>query len=183
MSFTKRNGAAGARRRIILMRHAKSAWDQAGLSDFDRPLAARGQRAATLMGAWLKERNILPGIVLCSASRRTVETWERVSDVLRMSIPVKFERDIYLKSDKVLLQQLQRLDDGVTSVMMVGHHSGIDTLALRLAGSGNKDQIKRIKAKFPTAAVAVVDVKLKSWADLSDGAGKLVDFVVPKELV
>lgn len=183
MSFTKRNGTAGKNRRIILMRHAKSAWDDAGLSDFDRPLAPRGQRAATLMGAWLKERNILPGLVLCSASRRTVETWERVSNVLRMTIPVKFERDIYLKSDRVLLEQLRRLDDGVTSVMMVGHHSGIDMLAVKIAGTGPNEVLRRMRAKFPTAAVAVIDLKLKSWAELGEGTGKLVEFVVPKELV
>ncbi len=183
MSFTKRNGNAGTNRRIILMRHAKSAWTDAGLRDFDRPLAPRGARAATLMGAWLKERNILPGMVLCSASRRTVETWDRVSDVLRVQIPVTFDRDIYLKSDQVLLDRLKRADDTYSSVMMIGHHSGIDTLALRLAGSGPKADLARIAAKFPTAAVAVIDLKAKSWSALTDGCGKLVEYAVPKDLV
>ena len=183
MGYKKRSRKITPTRRIMILRHAKSSWQDDSLADFDRPLAPRGRRAAAVVGAYLRDERLIPSVVLCSPARRAIETWERVAPFLGITVPVRAERDLYIADPKMLLQRLQRLESDISSVMVVGHHTSIDVLAVRLAGAGNGPDLKRMRDKFPTAALAVIDAKLDDWADLSEGAGKLRNFVVPKELV
>lgn len=183
MGYKDRDHKITPTRRIMILRHAKSAWDDPSLTDFDRPLAARGRRAVAVMGAYFREERLVPSIVLCSPARRALETWEGIAPLLGITIPVRAERELYIASPARLLARLQRLEDDVSSVCIVGHHTSIDVLAQRLSGTGDPRAIKRLGEKFPTAALAVIDVKLRSWPELSEGAGQLERFVTPKELV
>lgn len=170
-------------KRLILMRHAKSSWDDSAQDDHDRPLNARGQRAATLVGAHLEQLGVRPDLALCSSARRTQETWRRVEAVLTASPRVRVERALYLASGDSMLDRLRELEDDVTSVVLVAHHPGTCELARALAGSGPAAARARLRGKFPTGALADLEVDLARWRDLAPGKARLVSFTTPKDLV
>ena len=172
-------------RRLLLLRHAKSSWDSADLDDADRPLAPRGERAAPKIGRYLSETGLRPDLVLCSSAVRTLQTWELVAAAMAPEAPpprCEIRRPLYQASPSDLLEAVQRVGDEVRSLMLIGHNPGIGRLALRLAGDGDQAQLARIAKKFPTGALAVISFGDGNWADLGFGAGRLVDYVTPKEL-
>jgi phosphohistidine phosphatase len=162
-------------KRLFLLRHAKSSWDDPGLADHDRPLAPRGVKAAKAMGGYLKRERIRPSLVLSSSARRTRETVERLAP----DGDVWIERELYAASDGELLKRLQRVPDTVDSVMLVGHNPGIQDLAVSLAGGGA--ELERVERKFPTGALATLEFT-GDWRSLRPGSAKLVNFVRPKQL-
>ena len=141
---------------LLLLRHAKSSWDDPTLSDFERPLAPRGMKAAPRMGRYLREHDLLPDIVLCSAAMRTRQTWALVSAELRSEAEVRFQRSLYLGDPAHLLMEIHVQLDSADTLLLIGHNPGIETLARRLAGSGPPDDLDRMASKFPTAALAVL---------------------------
>jgi phosphohistidine phosphatase len=164
-------------KRLYLLRHAKSSWDEPGLADRDRPLARRGKRASKVIAKHIWEQGIEPDLVLCSPSARTRETLERIG--VGEGAEVRIEDDIYGASEEGLLDVLRRVPDDVDSVMLIGHNPSLQALALSLAGNGSG--IPRMRQKFPTAALATLDFD-RRWRDLAPGAAELAAFVKPKEL-
>lgn len=162
-------------KRLFLLRHAKSSWDDAGLADRDRPLAPRGRRATTLMARHLRDEKISPALVLCSPARRTRETLEGVGP----SGEVRIEDDLYGASQTALLERLRQVQDTTESVMLIGHNPAVQELALGLAGAG--DRRADMERKFPTCALATLAVP-EHWGELGPGSAELVAFVTPKEL-
>jgi phosphohistidine phosphatase len=163
-------------KRLYLLRHAKSSWDQPGLADRDRPLAPRGRRASKVMAKHLREERVAPELVLCSPAQRTRETLERIGiDNSR----VRVEADLYGASAGDLLAVLNRVGDDVDSVMLIAHNPGVQDLAIQLAGPG--PEIAQVRQKYPTAALATLELD-GTWAELSPGSAELVAFVRPKEL-
>ena len=163
---------------LYLLRHAKSSWADPGLADRERPLAPRGRRDAKRIAKHLGRLGCSPELVLCSPAVRTRETLEVVRPVLADSTIV-LEEDLYGASSDRLLARLRRVPDTVASVMLVGHNPGLHQLALALASSG--DELGRLEAKFPTAALATLGVP-KPWSRLAPGDATLSAFVVPKQL-
>jgi phosphohistidine phosphatase len=149
--------------RLYLLRHAKSSWDDPTLADHDRPLAARGRKAAKAIGAYLREHDIEPELVLCSSAARTRETLERVG------LTGRIEDALYGAGASALLARLHEVPDEVASVMLIGHNPGMQQLAFDLAG---------LDDKFPTAALATL--ACDGWSDLQ--RAELVDYVKPKDL-
>lgn len=170
-------------RRILLLRHAKSAWDEPGLDDFERPLAPRGRRAAAVMGVYLRDEGLAPDLVLCSAARRARETWEIAAHELPRAPAVEHDPGLYMVTADRLLKRLRKLPVTVASVLVVGHEGGVDALARRLVGDGAAPLRKRLSEKFPTAALAVVAVTLDDWAALAEKSGTLTRYAAPKDLV
>jgi phosphohistidine phosphatase len=179
-------------RRLVLVRHAKSAWPE-GVPDHDRPLGARGRRDAPAAGRWLRQADCVPDRVLCSTARRARETWELAERELGARAPVTFERGIYEASAAGLLDLIRRLPPGAETVAVVGHDPAIPDLALALTASGVHPgnttggstlvaALDRIREKFPTAAVAVLEVR-GPWSGLSAGHSALLDFVTPRDFV
>jgi phosphohistidine phosphatase len=166
-------------KRLYLLRHAKSSWDDPTLADHDRPLAPRGRRAAKAMGEHLGRKGIAPELVLCSPSRRTRQTLKRLAPALGKSADVHINPALYAAPEADLLEVLHDLPDEVESVMLIGHCPGIQDLALGLAGAGT--EIPRLRSKFPTAALATLELD-GSWRELAPGSAELVSFVKPKEL-
>jgi phosphohistidine phosphatase len=162
-------------KRLFLLRHAKSSWNDEGLADRDRPLAGRGRRAAKVMARHLQEEKISPALVLCSPARRTRETLEGVSP----SGEVRIEDELYGASGTELLERLRDVPDEVESVMLIGHNPAIEELALGLASGGAR--LEDMERKFPTAALATLTAP-DSWKELAPGSAELVAFVTPKEL-
>ena len=165
-------------KRLFLLRHAKSSWDDPGLDDRDRSLAPRGRRASKLIAAHLRRERIAPSLVLCSSARRTRETLERVVPALDAA-NVSIEDRLYGASSEGLLQRLREVPADVESVMLVGHQPAIQELALDLAGDGA--ELARVRAKFPTAALATL-LFAEDWSELGPGSAELVAYVKPKEL-
>lgn len=171
---------------VYLFRHAKSDWTEGGLKDHERPLSERGKKAAPQMAAYIKSKKYRPDLILCSTARRTVETYDALKDVLGEAGPVRFEDGLYLAEARQLADRLRWLDDGVKSTMIIGHNPGLAQLAAQLTRSPNEADEeklhKRMREKFSTAALAVIKLPIKAWADLKDGQGRLADFVRPKDL-
>jgi phosphohistidine phosphatase len=165
-------------KRLFLLRHAKSSWDDPGLDDHDRPLAPRGRRASALIAEHLRRAPIGPVLVLCSSARRTRETLETVMPALD-PVKVRIERELYGASFEDLLQRLREVPDEVESVMMVGHQPAIQELALHLAGEGS--ELERVRAKFPTAALATLTFA-GEWSELGHRSAELIAYVKPKQL-
>jgi len=166
-------------KRLYLLRHAKSNWDDPELADHERPLAPRGQRAAKAIATHIAAEGIEPALVLCSSAVRTRETLDRITPALG-SPEVEVEDGLYGAGAGALLERLRRVPDSVSSVMMIGHNPGIEELALELAGSG--DDIERVERKYPTAALATLTVPGDSWPELAEGRSELRAFVLPREL-
>ena len=165
-------------KRLYLLRHAKSSWEDPALADDDRPLAPRGHHTTKLMAEHLRRERIAPALVLCSPARRTRETLDGIAPALG-EVPVRVERELYTASDGDLLDRLRAVPDTVQSVMLIGHNPAIQALALRLARSGG--ELASIERKYPTGALATLAFK-GSWRKLEADGAKLVGFVRPRDL-
>jgi phosphohistidine phosphatase len=164
--------------RLLLLRHAKSSWDDPSLADHERPLAPRGHRAAESMADHLRSSVPKPDLVLCSSALRTRETLDRMSKALG-DAEVVVDDDLYGADDDVLLERLRGVPDRFETVAMIGHNPGIHDLAIALAGSGA--DLGRMRAKFPTGALAVLEFD-GPWGELAPGEARLEAFVTPKDL-
>jgi phosphohistidine phosphatase len=165
-------------KRLFLLRHAKSSWDDPSLDDHDRPLTRRGRRASKLIAKHLRRERIAPSLVLCSSARRTRETLERVLPTLDAA-HVRVERELYGASAEELLRRLREVPPTLDSVMLVGHQPAIQELAVHLAGEGSG--LDRVRQKFPTAALATLSFP-GDWSGLGAGGAELVAYVKPKQL-
>ena len=165
-------------KRLFLLRHAKSSWDDPGLDDHDRPLAPRGRRATALIAEHLRRVRIGPILVLCSSAKRTRETLEGLLPALD-PVEVLIERELYGASSEGLMQRLHAVPDDVESVLLLGHQPAIQQLALHLSGDGS--ELERVRAKFPTAALATLTFA-GEWSELGPRSAALVDYVKPKQL-
>jgi phosphohistidine phosphatase len=172
---------ASARRRLYLLRHAKSSWAEPGLGDHDRPLAPRGEKAVRRIRDHLAGSADGPELVLCSSARRTTMTLEGIAAALPSGVDTKIEDRLYAASSGELLARLRSVGDDIGGVMLIGHNPGLGELAHRLVGSGDPTLRARMVTKFPTGALATLSFT-GSWAELRSGAATLEAFVVPRDL-
>ncbi len=166
---------------LYLLRHAKSSWDEPGLVDHDRPLAPRGRKAARRMAVHVRKAKIRPQLVLCSAATRAVQTYEAISTALEQPVVVSVEEALYGASDTDLLVRLHDVPDTVSAVLLVGHNPGLQDLALGLADDGNPTDLARLGDKFPTCALARLDVPT-GWDALGPGHAYMKSLVLPGDL-
>jgi len=167
---------------LYLLRHGKSSWKDRSLADPDRPLNDRGRRAAALMGDYLRREAIQPRLILCSAARRARETLVGLEAMTGDGgVPTLIEEALYMSDPEDLLLRLNRVEDSVPSVMVIGHNPGLQELALTLVGDGG-DLGRRIAIKYPTAALAVFTAAVSRWQDLRSGGARLERFIRPKDL-
>jgi phosphohistidine phosphatase len=167
-------------RRVYLLRHAKSSWKDRSLADRDRPLAGRGRRAAKAVARHLEAEGIRPDLVLCSPARRTRETLARVEGAFGDRVEARLEETLYGASEAELLARLKALPQQVGSVMLIGHNPGLEELALALASEGAG--LARLREKYPTAALATIDLPAERWSAVKRGSGELVGYVRPRDL-
>ena len=158
------------------MRHAKSDYPP-GVADHDRPLAPRGVRQAGLAGDWLRAHAPTIDRVLCSTATRTRETLLNT----RIDAPVRYSDRLYAATPGTVIDEINTVEDGVSTLLVIGHEPTMSTLALGLGGAGDADTeaAQRISVKFPTSAIAVLTVPC-AWKQLELGAATLIDFDVPR---
>ena len=165
-------------KRLGLLRHAKSDWDDLTLRDFDRGLNDRGRRGAKLMGDHIRDHGARWDLVLASPAQRV----KRTLAASGLDVPVRFEEAIYLAESGTLMKLLQDLEEP-DAVLLAGHNPGLQELALDLVPAEREDALfAEVMEKFPTAAFAVFELAIDSWSELTTGCGTLVHFARPRDL-
>lgn len=164
--------------RLILTRHAKSAWDDPRMDDHDRSLNDRGRASADAIGDWLAGQGLTPDTALVSSAARTRETWERIAARLPDAPDAAHRDDLYLADPSRMLTVLRRATG--QTVMMVTHNPGTASLARALAIAPPQD---RRFWQYPTAATTVYHFDLDTWAEVAHTTGRITDFVVPRDLI
>ncbi|GEO82530.1 phosphohistidine phosphatase [Pararhodospirillum oryzae] len=169
----------------MLLRHGKSDWSTPGLDDAERPLAARGERAAGRMGGRLAQAALtLPALdlVLCSPARRARETLALIRPALPEAVPVHEEAGLYVFEPDPLLGRLRALEESLAAVLVVGHNPALEQVARRLAGPGSDPKaLSRLAIKFPTAALAELWIE-GPWSTLAEAPSRLIAFDRPRDL-
>lgn len=171
-------------RQLLLLRHAKSSWDDPSLPDHDRPLNARGRADAAAMGEQMRALGLSPDIVLVSSARRTQETLALIEPFEDSPLIDTLEA-LYLAPARRLLEILHAVPETARSVLLIGHNPGLHNLALALAGPvamarGGLDAL-RLAERYPTAALAEFAIATPWWA-IEEGSGRLVRFLCPRDL-
>lgn len=168
--------------RLLLLRHAKSSWDAVGLADFDRPLNARGRRAATMMGRHIAAHALAPDRIVCSTARRTRETLAGLLPYLDGETDMRLTRDLYETGSAEYLDVIRAFGGSARVLLVIGHNPAMQDTAVEAVGSGNPVLTEAIRADYPTAALAVIDFPEKRWSEVSPRGGRVVAFFRPREL-
>ena len=188
--MTRGDCRPSAGRTLVLLRHAKSAWPD--VPDHDRPLAPRGRRAAPVMGHWLAGAGYIPDRVVCSTALRARQTWQLAQPVLGAA-PAVFDDRLYEASPAQLLDLIRRTPAATRTLLIVGHDPAVPELARMLAAADAEASagpvndaapaamLDRMRAKFPTAAIAVLECT-GDWDQLTPERARLACFVTPREL-
>lgn len=161
-------------RTLILMRHAKSSWDDPVLADHDRPLNDRGVRSARAMGDWLRRGGHVPECCLSSTSRRTCETFEE----LGIDVPLMPTRHLYHVGPDEMMDVLSGAKEA--TVLMLGHNPGIAAFAERLL---RRPPAHPRFADYPTCATLVARFEGNSWNETGWHEGQPIAFAIPREVM
>lgn len=157
---------------LLLLRHAKSSWNDPDLTDHDRPLNDRGKREAPLVGMRLRELGLVPDLVLCSTAKRAHKTAKKVLAACGYEGEIQLLRELYLADVGAWVRVLKQLEPTVHCVLAVGHNPGIEDLVQVLSGS---------RAAMPTAALAHFELPLDDWSEVKLGTrGSLQQLWIPR---
>ena len=168
---------------LLLMRHAKSSWENLSLDDFERPLNKRGTKAASAIGEHLDAAGLAPTLVLCSPAVRTRATLALVLRELDTTAPqVVFDETLYLADAETLLARIRETESRHRTILVLAHNPGLHALALELAGNGRRELLAELAQQFPTAALAHLTFRAADWSTILPATGELADFVLPRKL-
>lgn len=167
---------------LILLRHAKSGWDDPVSRDFDRPLNAKGKRAALSVGRHMKALGMAFDAVVASPAVRVKETLEHVGVGYGSDLAPAWDQRLYLASAASLLDIIRDLPAAVDTVLLSGHNPGLEELVLMLVPDEHNPARDAVEAKFPTASIAELRFSVSGWDLISFGKAELVRFVRPRDL-
>lgn len=170
-------------KKLILLRHAKSSWENPDIEDHDRPLNGRGTAACPVMADWLRTHRYVPDIVLCSSSKRTRQTVKGLRRVIDDLPKACIDPRLYHASPTTMRQYIAELPDRAQTVMLVGHQPGLSAFTRMLADGEEQRRCRRAYEHFPTAAAAVLQLDIDHWSDLEYAQARFIDFAVPRELM
>jgi phosphohistidine phosphatase len=169
--------------RLLLLRHAKSSWDDPGLPDRDRPLTPRGRRAAGRIASVLAAAEFLPDLVLCSPALRTRETLAPLLPLLADPDRVSIVDALYGAESGDYRKVIAGLGGSAGHLLVIGHNPAIHGTALNLIGPSAHDKSAyQLAAKFPTGALAVIDFDTSNWGKIRSKSGRLATFIRPRDL-
>lgn len=159
---------------LILVRHAKSSWDNPSLSDFDRPLNDRGLRDAPRMGKRLRENSVVPDMLVSSPANRALSTCKIIAEKIQFPAErIQTEKNLYHADENEFLWIVQELPDSASTVMLFGHNPGITYFANSLT----KENINNI----PTCGVVSCHFDVEHWKQVTWGKGTMNFFDYPKK--
>jgi phosphohistidine phosphatase len=159
---------------LLLLRHAKSSWEDSELSDFERPLNARGKKDAPRIGKLILKEKLTPHRIISSSAVRARSTADIVAEKCQYKGKISFRRSLYAARPQEYFYALQSLKDDYTLVLVVGHNPAIIELIELLTGMAES---------IPTCALAHIKLPVKKWKELRLGTKyELVKIWRPKEL-
>lgn len=164
--------------RLFVLRHAKSSWRDGGLADADRPLSPRGVRAAEQVAALLAAHPDPPRCALCSTARRTVDTLAPI--LRRLELRCETSARLYLATPRELWRSVSACGDAAAPLLVVGHNPGLHEFVCELVGSGEPAARRRLAERFPTGALAEIEIDGDAWRAIAPGAGRLVALTTPR---
>lgn len=157
---------------LYILRHAKSSWTYANLSDFERPLKERGIKTAPFMGELMAKKNFQPELILSSPAQRAKQTALLVKKAGRFQAEIRYDERIYEASPLRLIEIVSEIENKIESVLLIGHNPGLEGLVKFLTGEFQP---------MPTAALAVVDLKTEDWTAVHPDCCALRALIRPKE--
>ena len=146
-------------KRLLLLRHAKSSWDDASLDDWERPLNDRGRRDAPRAGEWLRDHLRQPDAIITSDAVRARTTAEAVAKAAGYSRALVIEPSLYLATPQAVLDLLNAVPDEAQAVLVVGHNPGLEELVRQLTGGYHA---------MPTAALIELELPIEHWSELDE---------------
>lgn len=162
-------------RELLILRHGKSSWDDASLADHDRPLKKRGRQAAKRMGTLLREKDIVPDLILSSTAVRARDTARRAAEAAGYDGETQLIEALYHASPSTIMAEVSRVDDAYDRVLVVGHNPGLEVLTGVLTG---------VYHRFPTAALMHVRFDgIEQWARTPGRQATLLGFWLPRLLM
>jgi len=170
-------------KRLMLLRHAKSGDDGTVARDFDRPLNAKGRRAARAVGRYMRDRALHFDVVIASPATRVAETLHEVEAIYGADLAPQWDKRLYLATADELLDAVHRAPADAETILLVGHNPGLEQLVLRLVPRRTEGDARgEVEIKYPTASLAEMAFAVDRWDKVSDGGGDLVRFVRPRDL-
>lgn len=157
---------------LFVLRHAKSSWENPDSADFDRQLNERGLKSAPIMGDTMYKNQFQPATIISSPAKRAMQTAILIKETAQLEGKIAYDERIYEASPHRLLEIISELDAGFESAMLVGHNPGLEGLIKMLTGEVQS---------MPTAALAVIDLKTKSWNEINAESGDLRAVFRPKD--
>jgi phosphohistidine phosphatase len=160
---------------IYLVRHAKSSWDDPGISDMDRPLNERGKKDAPRMGKRLKEKGVVPDLMLCSPSKRTLSTCRQFAEILGYDRErIKTEQRLYHADEEEILWVIRNVKDKHDILLVFGHNPGLTDFVNRLSEEDH------VIDNLPTCGMVCFTFKVDHWQMIDYGKAQFVFFDFPK---
>jgi phosphohistidine phosphatase len=160
--------------KLVIVRHAKSSWDNPELDDFDRPLNNRGKKDAPEMGRRLAQRNITPDKIITSPAKRAAATAKRIAaEIFFPKKNISKEPAFYEASVEDFLSVLKEVSQNVKTLMIFSHNPGLTNLANYLSNAGIYN--------IPTCGVVEIEFENSSWSAIGKHSGKMVSFDYPKK--
>ena len=161
-------------KRLLIMRHAKSSWKDESLTDHERPLKKRGKNDSEKMGKVLKNKKIVPDIILCSSATRAKQTAKIISEAMKYKGDIKYADALYMAEPTDILSVINDLSNDAKTVMVIGHNPGSEALVQILTGKVES---------LPTGSIAYVTAKIKDWKEIiRNDEVKLKNLWRPKDL-
>lgn len=159
-------------KKLYLIRHAKSSWKDASLSDFERPLNKRGESDAPLMGKLLKKKQITPDYIISSPAGRAKRTAKIIAKEVGFSKKVKYDDNLYETSTSQIFDIIKSIDEDYDNVFMFGHNPSFSDVVEMLSG----DHVENI----PTAGIYCINFNVSRWDRIKKASGKTENFWFPK---
>lgn len=160
-------------KRLLILRHAKSSWADTSQDDWQRPLNERGRRDAPRVGEWMRERSVMPDVIITSDAVRARTTADAVAEAAGYSREILVAPSLYHAKPDDVLGVLNDVRDEMRTVLIVGHNPGLEDLVLLLT---------RIHHGLVTAALVELAVPIDSWSELDATiAASIVDTWQPRD--
>lgn len=161
---------------LLLIRHAKSSWDDSALSDFDRPLNDRGKKDAPAMADRLYERGIKIDAFISSPAKRAKKTAEQFAKQYKKEDKdIIIKTELYMAGDDTFFNVLEKLDDDFDCVAVFSHNPGITDFANGLTDARTDN--------IPTCGIFAISIEAKKWSKFREAKKKFLFFDYPKAKV